>query len=914
MGEVYLAYDQTLNRTVALKILSGEFSRDDLRRQRFKQEARAISALNHPNILTVHEIGESEDGWYIATEFVEGETLRDYLRDSPLGASQAVRIAGQIADALVAAHAAGIVHRDIKPENIMIRRDGYVKVLDFGLAKPNRNEHAGTGEQFDEASGQIVNTQPGMVMGSVRYMSPEQARGQVVDERTDIWSLGVVLYEMVTGRSPFQGATTSDTLAALIHLEPAPLARLAPAAPDELNRIIGKALQKEREKRYQTAKDFALDLRNLLSDIEREISAENKSKRANTTGDTGENPTVIQQSVSAGSPEVVTAFSTSSAEYIVNQVKNHKWQTFLIGVGFLAVVASLVAAYRFSGGKSKTPPFEKTQVSKLSSDGKVLHPAISPDGKYVAHLSGESGNRSLVVRQLATDSTVTLVPPTALVIPTVSFSPDGNYIFYTQLGSDYTLGTLYRIPTLGGAPKKIIEDVDSEVSFSPDGKQLAYMRHKLSEGGDEICVAEVDGENGRRITTTYKTEYSSFTAPAWSPDGAKLLVGAGKSKAEENDKMTVAEVSLADGGIKPLATRQWNLITRVLWLQDGSEFLLLARETKDAPMQIWRVAYPNGEVFSVTNDTNTYSDLGISSDNKSLVTLIGTEFSSIHSLDPETKESIQLTAESPNWEGAAGLAQLRDGTIIFTRRNSKDGNMWAMDADGKNVRQLTNESGSNDYLVASPDSRYIIFFSDRSKTQSLWRIDANGQNPVQITTPSADEVDLNPQVTPDGKTVIFQRLNAANKQLSMYKISIDGGAATPINGEKTAFAQSAKLSPDGKHLAYMYFNRANSEKSLQIARFTGDFIGAVENSFEYNLVNLFKWSPDGKSLTYASGEGIPNLWKLPVDGSPPQPITNFKTGRIFNFAWSIDGKRLLITRGIVNNNLVLIRDAAATGN
>ncbi len=516
MGEVYLAHDAALNRTVALKILSGEFLDDELRQHRFKQEARAISALNHPNILTIHEIGKAEEGYFIATEFVEGETLRDYLKDSPLRIVQAVRIAEQIAQALVAAHAAGIVHRDIKPENVMIRRDGYVKVLDFGLAKPNR---AVQNDVNENPTAQIVNTMPGMVMGSVRYMSPEQARGQEVDGRTDIWSLGVCLYEMVTGRSPFQGATTSDTLAALIHLEPAPLASLAPNAPTELNRIVRKALQKDLNERYQNAADLALDLKNLLYNIEHEISLENNVRQPNRTGDINENPTVIHQTASAGTPAHVSTASISSAEYIVNQVKSHKLKAFLFGFGFIGVVAALCfGAFLLFGDKSKTSaPFEKTQVSRLSSDGKVQIPAVSPDGKYVAYTSGEAGNRSLVVRQLATDSLVTLIPATSSVIKTVNFSPDGDYIFYTQLSNDYTIGTLYRLPTLGGTPKKILEDVDSEVSFSPDAKQIAFMRHAPREGGDEICIVDANGENLRRIISTNQTDFNFFTAPACRP-------------------------------------------------------------------------------------------------------------------------------------------------------------------------------------------------------------------------------------------------------------------------------------------------------------------------------------------------------------------------------------------------------------
>ncbi len=339
---------------------------------------------------------------------------------------------------------------------------------------------------------------------------------------------------------------------------------------------------------------------------------------------------------------------------------------------------------------------------------------------------------------------------------------------------------------------------------------------------------------------------------------------------------------------------------------------MLGRESGDEPMQIWRVDYGGGEVYPLTNDPNNYSGLGISSDNQVLVTLILNEVSSLYGFSPETKELTQLTPESPNLEGAAGLAQFRDGTIIFTRRNGRDKNLWAMDADGKNEKQLTNESGDNANPNVSPDGRYIVFFSNRAKTSSLWRMDADGRNPVQITAPASNEFDSNPQIMPDNKTVIFQRSNAGNNQISLFKTSIDGGEAIPINSDKSVQIWQPQLSPDGKHLAYMYFNPVNFEKKLQIARFDGQSLGVVENNFEYNLINLFKWSPDGKSLIYISGEGIPNLWRLPLGAGSPQQITNFKSGRIFNYDWSAEGKRLLITRGIVSNNLILIKDAALT--
>lgn len=265
MGDVYLARDTRLGRQVALKLLPDYLTDDESCIRRFKQEARAASALNHPNVLTVYEIEQADDRYFIVTEFVEGETLRQRLKGGRIRPYEAVGVAAQIAAALSKAHQEGIVHRDIKPENIMLDAEGRIKVLDFGLAKYT---WAPSVDAADKANAESVHTLPGMLMGTTAYMSPEQARGLPVDARTDIWSLGVVLYEMLAGRAPFGGQTPSDTLAAILEREPEPFAKEDSGLPSELERIVGKALRKDREKRYQTSKDLALDLESLRRELE----------------------------------------------------------------------------------------------------------------------------------------------------------------------------------------------------------------------------------------------------------------------------------------------------------------------------------------------------------------------------------------------------------------------------------------------------------------------------------------------------------------------------------------------------------------------------------------------------------------------------------------------------------------------
>src|SRR5437867_1737714 len=327
MGEVFLAQDTSLGRKVALKLLRSDFTGIEERLRRFQQEARAASALNHPNILTIHEIGQEGPLHFMATEYVEGETLRQHISGARITVGKSLDVAVQVASALAAAHQAGIIHREIKPENIMLRTDGNVKVLDFGLAKLTEPK------TIDTAAPTLpqVETAPGVVMGTFSYMSPEQARGLAVDTRTDIWSLGVMIYEMAAGRQPFEGETASDVMSLILQKEPLPLAHSSPEVSTELERIVRKALRKDKEERYQTIKDLLIDLRNLRKELE--LSAEMERSA----------PPMGGRAVTNNQSAAATAHYTSSAEYIVEGLKQHK----RVAVGALALILTVSAVAAF---------------------------------------------------------------------------------------------------------------------------------------------------------------------------------------------------------------------------------------------------------------------------------------------------------------------------------------------------------------------------------------------------------------------------------------------------------------------------------------------------------------------------------------------------------------------------------------
>ena len=911
MGEVYAAHDAELDRNVAIKLLPGEFSEDEDRKSRFKQEARVVSALNHPNVITIYEIGENEHGSFLATEFVDGKTLREIIKNESLTLSRILKIVEQVANALVAAHQANIIHRDIKPENIMVRRDSIVKVLDFGLAKPAIETNA------DHESNKTI---PGTVMGSARYMSPEQARGLAVDERTDIWSLGVVLYETLVGHPPFNGETTTDTIAAVIYKEPEPLNEIMPNLPIELHRIVRRALQKDREERYQSVKDFALDIKNLLYEIEHANSGERSGGHVTSSPRFSENPTMIQRTISGN----YTTNETGLRSSVIITEPASKWKTILASAGAFVLVAAAVGAiilvavgaygfYKWIGQDAQlgTAAFTRPQITRLNTDGKVNNPTISPDGKYVAYVSGEIGNRSLVVRQISTDSTVTIVPPTNLSLHSVSFSPNGDYVYYCQTRSDMAVNTLFQVPTLGGTPKKLIEDVDSTVTFSHDGKRFAFMRHTTASNEDVYFVVNAETLESEELIRSKQTEYDFFSArPSWSPDGNKILVGAGKRDGGLVSKMAVGELSVAEKKFRVLNDEKFYTVGSFNWFSDGSGFLLTGRETQNGPMQIWKASYPGIDLVPVTNDFNDYVEVALADDGRTIVSLKADTIGSIWRISPSGQDRHQITTENRNTEGAGGLLGLSDGGMIYTRNEGKEADLWITDAEGKNPRAVFDEKGWAVSPVFTPDKRYVVFNLQKDKASRIWRMDADGKNAVQLTPDDVAYADFSPQVTADGKWIIFQRQTTNVDRSEFMRIPIVGGPVEVFYSNKDWSVHAPRLSPDGKKIAFVTFNVNTWEKKLAVASIEGEKFGKVERELDYNLINQFNWSPDSRSITAVSSRGgVQNIWRLPIDGNEAKQMTDFKTGRVLNFSWAADARNLLVSRGNTNNDLILIRDA-----
>ncbi len=903
MGEVYSALDRELDRNVAIKLLPSEFTLDEDRRSRFRQEAKAVSALNHPNIITIYEIGENEHGSYLATEFVEGRTLREILKNESLTLPRILRIIEQAANALVAAHHAGIVHRDIKPENIMVRADSIVKVLDFGLAKPINPQGDDPGEN---------RTLPGTVMGSARYMSPEQARGRDIDERTDIWSLGVVLYEMLIGSVPFEGETTADTIAAVVYKEPEPIGDLLPNLPPELGRIVRKALQKDREERYQDIKDMALDLKDLLSEIERANSG-SRTSGSISSPDFLENPTVIHRTVSGNhKTEAHTARHSGQVTGAERAAASPLGKALAATVAALLLAAVGYGIYSWYGAEPgiAATAFRRPQITRVDTDGSVMMPAISPDGRYVAYISGEFGSRSLVVRQISTGSTITLVQPTNLNLQGVSFSPTGDHVYFTQMASDMTVSTLFQVPTLGGPPRKLVEDIDSPATFAPDGSRFAFIRHVPANNSDLLMVADVETLEVRQVLSTEDTDYDFFTMrAAWSPKGDQILLGAGKRQSGFVTGANVAAVSVADGSIRKAVAQDFFIVNNFAWFNDGSGFVFTGKVQQNDPMQIWKMSIGGEGLHQVTNDTNDYVDLGISSDARSLVTIKGETSGGLWKFDADGGSATQLTPDSRTAEGKYGLVQRPDGSLIFTRVTNKESDLWIADADVKQPRVLLDETGFAVDPEFTPDGRFLVFNLQKDRRSRIWRANADGSDPRPLTPEDPNNIDFNPEVIDEGRAVIFQRQSPDHERFKLMKVSIDGGEAEIFYQNEEMGIFNPRVSRDGRSLAFTSYDLKNFTKKLHTATIDGGRFGKIISTVDLDLMNDFAWSPDSSELTMVSNRsGVQNLWKYPIDGGEPKPITRFNSGRILSFAWSRDGKDIYVARGTTRNELIILRD------
>jgi Tol biopolymer transport system component/serine/threonine protein kinase len=813
MGVVYKAEDTRLHRFVALKFLPQDVARDPQTLARFQREAQAASALNHPNICTIHDIGEQDGQAFIAMEFLDGVTLKHGISGKPVDIDVLLPLAIEIADAMDAAHAEGIIHRDIKPANIFVTKRGHAKILDFGLAKIKFTGDGASGATLtgEMTAGAEHLTSPGSTLGTVAYMSPEQVRGKELDVRTDLFSFGIVLYEMATGALPFRGETSGVIFNAILERLPVPAVRLNPDLPPELERIISRALEKDRDLRYQYASEMRSELMRLKRDTESRPLLSASSGSIPIAHETGSQPKQEVLPVSAASVAPSAASSATAVPSAAKKMLRSRIPWAAVSVLALGLVSTAIWLVRHKGVKPVAAP-ALSAVPFTSYPGLASAPSFSPDGNQVVFVwDGENGGQGqdLYVKMIGANAPRRLTNnPAKWLFP--DWSPDGGIIAFSRPrtggGAEIVL-----ISASGGAERKLADtnaDWDkASIAWSPDGKYLALADHDSGDSPYSLYLMSLETLQRRRLSTPPGASMVGDWCPTFSPDKQSLAfirtLNSGSSEIEV--------LSLGSGEIHAVTSDPSALNGGLAWAPEGKD--LISASARNGQLRLWRVAAAGGEPYVLN---------------------IG--------------------------EGGFGPAVSYHGHRLAYTLGKFDTNIWRTELTGSRPRhtKVIASSWHDENPELSPDEKRIAFVSNRSGSSEIWVADADGSNQVQLTHFAGPETGT-ARWSPDGQQVVFD--SHVRGHADVYVARIDGGSPRLLMPE--AFDSFLPCwSHDGR---WIYFS-SDRTGTIEIWKVRAE--GGEPQQISHQGGFSPYESPDGEFL-YFLHPASAQFWRVATAGGKP---------------------------------------------
>jgi Tol biopolymer transport system component len=843
MGEVYRARDTRLGRDVAIKVLPEALAQDADRLRRFEQEARAIAALNHPNILGIHDIGAHDGAPFLVSEFLEGQTLREKLVTGPLPARRVIEYARGIAEGLAAAHEKGVVHRDLKPENVFVTRDGRIKVLDFGLAKlvrPEENRDC-TVTLISEA------TSPGTVLGTVGYMSPEQVRGEPIDPRSDIFSCGAVLYEMLTGKRAFKCETSAETMTAILREEPQALNDAGWKGPQELQRILARCLEKNVERRFQSASDLAFAIESLSG----------------------------------------TSTGTSTAKSMPQPKSRQAWLPWVTAAALLMGTA---AWEMLRPAAAPANPLEKAHFARVT-DYESVEAAISPDGRFVAFISDHDGPFDVWLTQVGTGRLINLTQGKAGPLPgplrSVGFSGDGSEVWIG--GGDVGM-RLRLMPLTGGTPRNFLGEETGNLAWSPDGEQIVY--HTFTKG-DPMFVADRSGANARQIFGDRPGIHNHF--PTWSPDGRWIYFAHGTPATREMDLWRIDPA-----GRSPERLTQLNTDVAYPTPVGENTVFYVARDGDGSGPWLWAFDLKRKESRRASVGLEQYTSLQASADGRKLVATISNPVAGLWSVpildrvveEHDVKPFAVPTerALAPRFGGASlfYLSSLGAGDGLWRLRDGQATEIWK-GADGA-LRETP---------AVSPDGGRVAIVLRRNGKRQLHVISSDGAE----LKPIAEGIDVQGTScwSPDAKWIVTGGSDATGPGL--FKIPLEGGSPVRLAAGQ---ALNPAWSPDGNLIVYAGTNVSTFAPLLAV-RPDGTSIQLPHISLR-RLGEHARFSPDGKSLIYMQGLlASQDFWLLDLASMKSRPLTKLQNrAAMRTFDITSDGKQIVFDRLRENSQVVMI--------